>query len=151
MFSGAWSLSQTSPMNSDIFGLSFLASWIPFFPRHIVLHQFHCMCGSLCGSRTCVDQFAAWETFPFSWSALVGAQRKGRKCGYTSIKTLVCPLWRYAAMHFGYKETALLSPRTEEEEDSELFLGSLHLVTTSQPHRAQGLQIVEVFESLGVF
>ncbi len=35
-------------------------------------------------------------------------------------------------MHFSYKETALLSLRTEVK-DTVLFLSSLHHITTSQP------------------
>lgn len=33
----------------------------------------------------------AQEHFPLYWSAWEGVQRRGRKCDYTSIKSLVCP------------------------------------------------------------
>lgn len=66
-------------------------------------------------------------------------KEEGRKCGCTSIKSLVCPLWCYAAMHFSYKEKVLLSLRIEVK-DTELFpeLSTPHhnITGTRSPRRA---------------
>lgn len=97
----------------------------------------YCVCvwdinRGLSGSRLCLNQFCSIGAVPFfNWSAWEDVQRRGRKCGCTSIKSLVCPLWCYAAMHFSYKEAKLLSLRIEVK-DTELFLSSQQHITTSQ-------------------
>lgn len=53
-------------------------------------------------------------SFLFHSSAWLGTQRRGRKSGCSSIKGLVCPLWCDAAVHFGYKDAAFLSLRSEK-------------------------------------
>lgn len=104
--------------------------------RHIVLLSIHAYYRHVWEWSRVVSRFelkqgvfrsVLWHRriFIFHWSAFEGVQRGGQKCGYTSIKTLVCPLWCYAAMHFSYKVTAFLSERTEVK-DIELFLSSLH-------------------------